>query len=198
MDMAVGASLGHNLRRLHDFSGRDARGQFWPWAIFLFILSMIAYIVAFVPVMAQWMTRIQRFVIEHPKDLPDPGPFKPGVNPFPAELMPDFHAFFLAGIVINVVGIALIAASVTRRLHDRDRTGAWALAYLPFIAIGNFFGPRAFASFGMVNPPNPMLVTLLALNNLMSFAILILLIVQFASAGTPGPNRFGPDPLATP
>jgi uncharacterized membrane protein YhaH (DUF805 family) len=192
--MAVLASLGHNLARLHVFSGRDARGQFWPWAIFLFILSMIATFAVIVPVFVDMFVRIQRFIIEHPKDLPGEGPFKPGM-PFPPEMMPDFSRIFLPIMIINAVVIAVIAAAMARRLHDRDRTSAWALTYLPFVAIGNFFGPTMFASMGAATAPNPLLISLLAVNNLMSFLVLILLIIQLASRGTAGPNRFGPDPL---
>lgn len=192
--MSVLASLGHNLRRLHDFSGRDTRGQFWPWAIFLFILAMIADLMVFVPVMADWMVRIQRYIVEHPEGPPVA---KPGTNPFPPEFMPDFSPIFLPMMIINAVAIALIAASVARRLHDRDRTGAWGLAYLPFVAIGNVFGPTSFSSMTAANPPNQLLVSLLSLNGLVGFLVFILLIIQFAIRGTPGPNRFGPDPLAS-
>jgi uncharacterized membrane protein YhaH (DUF805 family) len=192
--MAVLDSLGHNLRRLVDFRGRDTRGQFWPWAAILYLLSLIAATVVFAPVMADWMARIQRYIIEHPKGPPVADPYKTGANIFPTEMMPDFSRMYVPMMIIKAVWILLMAASVTRRLHDRDRSGLWALAYVASAAIAAWFGPTVFASMSSGNLPGALL-PLLTINNLLGFLVMVLLIIQFANRGTAGPNRFGPDPL---
>ncbi|HEY5713075.1 MAG TPA: DUF805 domain-containing protein [Allosphingosinicella sp.] len=187
------ASLGHNLGNLFDFSGRDSRAQFWPWAIFLFILSLIAQMAVFVPVMTDWMVRIQRYVIEHPEGPPVG---KPGMVEFPPEMLPDFSGMYVPMMIIKAAWILLMAASVLRRLHDCDRSLLWALAYLPFAAIGAIFGRSAYSAMTSGNAPGP-LYSLLMVNNLLGFLVIVLLIILLASRGTPGPNRFGPEPLVS-
>ena len=72
------------------------------------------------------------------------------------------------GLLILVYGLAVLLPSIAvtiRRLHDRDMSGWWYLG----------------AIVGSMIPVAGLLV---------SIAFLVLL----ALPGTPGPNRFGPDP----
>ena len=72
------------------------------------------------------------------------------------------------GILILVYGLAVLLPSIAvtvRRLHDRDMSGWWYLGAI----VG---GMIPFVGF------------------LVSIAFLVLM----ALPGTPGPNRFGPDP----
>jgi uncharacterized membrane protein YhaH (DUF805 family) len=60
--------------------------------------------------------------------------------------------------------------------------------------------PMAFERFGASlsgkNPqPDVSLLPWLFANNLLFLGGLVILIVELASSGTRGPNRFGPDPL---
>jgi uncharacterized membrane protein YhaH (DUF805 family) len=192
--MSILGSFGHNLRRLHDFTGRESRAQFWPWAIFLFILAMIADLMLVFSMIAEMMTRMIRFMQEHPKYVPGEAPFKPGDSPLPPELMPDMGRIMLPMQAVNLVFVLLIAAAVWRRLHDRDRTGAWALAYLPFLVTGAWIGQRYAGAMTFTQPPDPRIVSLLTLNSLSAWLVIVLLVVQLASRGTPGPNRFGDEP----
>lgn len=68
------ASIRHNLADLTRFSGRESRGEFWPYGIFLFLLSMAVGIVVAVFVVADMFVRLQRYIIAHPEGLPPPVP----------------------------------------------------------------------------------------------------------------------------
>ncbi|GGD90253.1 membrane protein [Tsuneonella deserti] len=73
-----------------------------------------------------------------------------------------------AGLLILVYGLAVLLPSIAvtiRRLHDRDMSGWWYLGAI----IGSMIPVVGF---------------------LVSIAFLVIL----ALPGTPGPNRFGPDP----
>jgi uncharacterized membrane protein YhaH (DUF805 family) len=91
-------------------------------------------------------------------------------------------------IVTGLMGVVfawLYAAASIRRLHDRNRSGWWMLPFL--VAIGHHDGVAAW--FGSSSPAR-----------WIGFALYIVSlwgIVEFYFLrGTPGPNRFGPDPLA--
>ena len=198
--MSLGPSISHNVRHLVDFSGRDSRRQFWPWTIMLFILTMIANMVAIFSMMADMMTRMFRFMQEHPNDLPGDAPFKPGQSALPAELMPDMTGVMMTTLVVNIVFNLLIAAAVWRRLHDRDRTGLWALAYLPFLIAGPLLSRRYMGRLYSLTPTpaDQALSAAISLVSLLGWVVLILLIIQLASEGTRGPNRFGEDPVTAP
>lgn len=97
-------------------SGRAARSEYWYWALFNLLASILAAIV---------------------------------------------NSLIGLGIFESLVTLALLIPSIAvaiRRLHDLDRSGWWLLI--------------AFTGIGM-----------------------IVLLVWDCIKGTPGPNRFGPDPL---
>jgi uncharacterized membrane protein YhaH (DUF805 family) len=99
-------------------------------------------------------------------------------------------------IVIPMIWINL--AVIAKRLHDRDRSGRWAIAVfainrLSYLYYGLFFG----LAFGIDIPIASellLVVSTLALSLLQTWVVIEL----FFLAGTDGPNRFGPDPGATP
>ena len=194
------ASIGHNLAGLAHFSGRDTRRQFWPYAIFLFILAMIAVLMLVMSVVLDMFLRVQKFAVEHPEGFPTnpaTGPYDPSMQSFPPELMPNFSAMIVPMMVVNAVGILLIAAAVTRRLHDRDMTGLWGLMPVPFMAFGALLGPKAFSTFDAASPPNSLIFAALALNNALSFGAFIALVVILVGEGTKAPNRYGAEPVPT-
>ncbi|MDA9432072.1 DUF805 domain-containing protein [Bradyrhizobium sp. CCBAU 51627] len=88
-------------------------------------------------------------------------------------------------------------ATTAKRLHDRNRSGWWAVAVfvvnrLSYLYYGLFFG----LSFGVdISTVWEMLLVMLAvaLSLLQTWVVIEL----FFLAGTDGPNRFGPDPTRT-
>ena len=68
-----------------------------------------------------------------------------------------------------------------RRLHDVDRTGWWLVVPLVALVLLGFAGVTQFG-------------WLAAVAGIVALVSLIVILVFAVSDGTPGPNRFGPDP----
>jgi len=124
--MSFTEAIASGIRNYLNFSARASRSEFWFWALFAFILAIIAGIIDF-----EWF-----------------GDEDSGLAPVSSLLS---LALLLPNLAISV-----------RRLHDGDRSGWWILL---------FFIPLIGA---------------------------IIILIWYCMRGTPGPNRFGPDPLATP
>ena len=187
------ASIRHNLANLFRFSGRDSRALFWPYAITIFLLAILAGILLFIPVMTEMMTRAMDYARTHPGGLPRTAPGQPPV--LPPELMPDMSAMIVPGLIVNLVAILLLAAAAVRRLHDCDRTGWWAALPLPFHVVAAVIGPAA--AKGMTDamttypPHRSPLMMLSSLNSACSLLALLVLVILLVAEGTKGPNRFG-------
>ncbi len=83
----------------------------------------------------------------------------------------------LFGIFVLGIFIPSLAVAV-RRLHDTDRSGWWVLA------------PMAASLVSVIVPGG----ALAALFSVASLILSVALIVFYCLDGTPGPNRFGPNP----
>ncbi len=166
------------LKRYADFSGRSRRKEYWSWVLFQFLLGLAYWVLIFGSASAAVATG-------------------------------DLTAMFAAGGAVLIISavyglLALIffipglAVSV-RRLHDTNRSGWWILAPLtPYVLI-IFLAVGAVATAG----PKPDQTTLasLGLGNmglvLIMVVMALLLFVFMLHEGTPGPNRYGPNPKAT-
>lgn len=130
------------FKRYAEFSGRSRRKEYWMFALLMVSLYMVAGAVL---LSGGLITFLQTEVV--------------------ADLGPVFWlGATMAALVFLVTLVPSIAVTV-RRLHDRDMSGWW---YLAFFVGGNipYVGP------------------------LVSIAFLVLMCLE----GTRGPNRFGPDP----
>jgi uncharacterized membrane protein YhaH (DUF805 family) len=95
----------------------------------------------------------------------------------------------IAMIWINV-------ATTAKRLHDRNRSGWWAVAVivvgrLSYVYYGLFFG--LYFGVDLSIAKELLLVMFTVVLSLLQTWIIIELVFMI---GTDGPNRFGPDPLA--
>lgn len=96
-----------------------------------------------------------------------------------------------------VVAITLIwinAASTARRLHDRNRSGWWAVAVIivnrfSYVYYGLFFGLYFGVDISIAEEA-ALVMLAVALSLLQTWVIIEL----FFMIGTDGPNRFGTDP----
>jgi uncharacterized membrane protein YhaH (DUF805 family) len=184
------ASIGHNLRRIADPSGRESNILFWPYAILVAALNYIAGALVAAPIMMETMQHMAEIVAEAQRRGAehDPSPM-----PFDPAFMPDVSGIALPSAIILAASVALLFSAVARRLHDRDRTGLWGLMPLPFAALGIALTPYAF--HGMAGgEPDPALFVGVMLSNLLNMAALIGLIVLLVGKGSPEANRFGPAP----
>ena len=103
-------------------------------------------------------------------------------------------AFQILNAVVSIGTLISSIAVGLKRLHDRDKSGWWLLLFylVPSLlagigAIAFFYGVGAEAAGGMISG---------AIIWALGFAVLVWAFVELGCLrGTPGPNRFGPDPL---
>ena len=91
-------------------------------------------------------------------------------------------ATFLPGTAVSV-----------RRLHDTARSGWWLLGLLLMLPVGLFVMAIAIAASQQMDSPGAILVVA----GLLLLAVLagaVTLVVWYATDGTAGSNRYGPDP----
>ena len=185
------------FRRLADFSGRDRRGRFWPYALVVAVLLYVGMAAAMVPMMTGVFAEAGRYAAENPDQVTvsaGPGHYSVQIHDPEAELMPDMSGLFWAVRLVFVAAGVLLAAAVTRRLHDTARPGWWGLPPLIFAGVASILFPmvmeQAMQSEEFAVAP----FLLLFANNMLYMVSLIGLIVLLCLKGTPGPNRYGPEP----
>ena len=95
------------FRRLADFSGRDRRGRFWPYALVVAVLVYVGLMLAMIPTMATMFGEAARYAAENPDQttvVAGPGYYSVQIHDPDAALMPDFAPFFWAVRVAVIVG----------------------------------------------------------------------------------------------
>lgn len=186
------------FQRIRLFSGRDTRRQFWPYAGVVFALVFVVSGMAMAWVMSSIFADMQQFAVEHPEAATvrsSPGSYSISVDArHPEAPMPDLGPFnaTMAGSILMAVG--LLAAAISRRLHDSGRSALWGIMPLPFLLFGLAGLPLVMAEMGATEEPNLGLFFLLFFNNVVYMVALVSLIVLLASAGTNGPNKYGSQP----
>ena len=183
-----------HLKSLFKFSGRESKGQFWPWAGIVFALVTISALAVTGPAIMTSISRMQEFARAHPEQatvMSGPGYYQIRIDGVHPELAPDLGMMIPALALVMGATVLLLAAAVARRLHDTGRTGLWGLMPLPFLlgGIGLMQGLFHDVSKGGFDGGAFMLVLL---NNMIYLASLAALIVLLALPGSPGANRFGP------
>lgn len=190
----ISASVGHNLRRLSDFSGRDARAAFWPWAVILFLVDQIVSMALMAVPVSRMITRAMEAVAAAADKPGDPAEVEAVVfDRMMADFGADMQVIWLPSAVLSLVVVALLAAAVVRRLHDRGRAGWWGLLPLPFLVASQAAAPAAMEMFMARHEPNG-LEGLLLLPGWLFWIALVVLVVLLAGEGDSEPNRFGPEP----
>ena len=188
------------FRSVLKFSGRDGREAFWPYAIVVFVLTMAGGMAVFLPSLGDSMARMQQFAAAHPdqaRAVTGPGTYSISIQGSHPEFFPDFAPIMHRMGAAMGVGLVLLAAAVTRRLHDRGRSGIWGLVPLPFLGFAFVEMPKVFtaAADGQAVPPG--FLTLFA-NNILYLAALGLLIFLLWGPSEPRANRFGEMPPQPP
>ncbi|MBO9708810.1 MAG: DUF805 domain-containing protein [Caulobacter sp.] len=190
-------SVRNGFSGLARFSGRDSARRFWPYAGVVVALLFLAAGATMSITMNTMFSRMQTFAIEHPDQAtvtqgPDGTSIEiQGNHP---ELTPDMTPFFTVMQAGSAAVVILLAAAVTRRLHDRGRHGWWGLPPAILLAAGMVLFPRVFQSTieGGMTADNMKMLGLLVVNNLLYLGSLALLIILLAGAGQPESNRYGP------
>ncbi len=191
-------SIRGNLARLFVFAGRDRPGQFWPYAAFVVGLFMVAgQAWTFQPQVDAMVNAFE--LARDPMAVPPADDAwdvlfpDPDENPYAVDYR-RLPGGIAALAVFTGFILLLLAAAVTRRLHDRDRTGLWGLLPLPFLAATFALAQRKHAPLRTLFDADPGFTSVLLLSGLLYLASFLFLIVLLGGEGTTGPNRFGPDP----
>jgi uncharacterized membrane protein YhaH (DUF805 family) len=175
------------------FSGRDPRRLFWPYAGTVLGLALLAWMIAFSLLLEGAFPRLQRFARENPELVAESARGDLSVRSDYPGLLLDPARFLLPMMMIFAIIVLLLAAAIVRRLHDRNRSGAWGLLPLPFLLIGLAAMP---AMFGDDAGTRLALLPWLFLSNVAYLASLGILVAMLVRKGNPGANRYGPDPDA--
>ncbi len=191
-------AIKHALANLANPAGRDARQTFWYWVLAVVVLRFAASMALSAPltlkIMAMGMQAAQGGAAQDPEVM----------HAMTMQLiLRELPTMVWGGVAIGVVTMALLAASLVRRLHDSGLSG-W-LVLLPG-AIYAFVLARMPAQIDQVadmlatldphRPPNAM--ALIQADGAMALlAYLPLLIAAWFGLrkSTPGPNRFGDAPV---
>lgn len=203
--------LGRHFSGLADFSGRENRQPFWLWVLIVYAVQMVASMVIAIPLMATMSESMAPLMNNDPDYLQK---HPEAMNRIMGQVMaPMMQSWMVVGAVMAVVMLALLAAAVVRRLHDSDKSGWWAAPYFALGLAGPLLSAKAmpdfFKSFSAIRPDmnpdqaqaaiRPMMQSMVGVwaIGMIGFIVTILMIVLLCQPGTPGPNRYGDDPLAT-
>lgn len=165
------------LRRYAEFSGRSRRMEFWMWVLFQIILYTVLFVLMFAITGAAIWSMSQS---------------SNAAGAVGASL--GFLFFMLLfGLLWLVLLVPSLAVSV-RRLHDTNRSGWWVGGYF-LASLGLNMITFSLLATAVTSPESAVaaggVMTLLSLGMLVYAVVLI---VFFFLDGTPGANRYGPDP----
>lgn len=191
-------SILRGFRSLHVFSGRDTQAQFWPYAVVVFVAVFVLAGIGMAFAMQGMFAEMQQFAVEHPEAVTverSATSYSMSIDAnHPEAPQPDLSGVFvMMGGVVTLV-VVLLAAAVSRRLHDCNRPAWLGLAPVIFLTSGLVLFPRMMDEMMASPEPNMGLFGLLFLNNILYLVTLGVLILQCALRGTAGPNRYGPAP----
>ena len=153
------------LQKYADFSGRAPRAEYWWFVLGIVIVGIILSIA--VAVFARW--------VGFDRDL--------GIGKM---------VFGIYGPITVLFWVALIVPSIAvgvRRLHDTNRSGWWILLPVVPYAIGIITAGPAIMAGGLGAG-----VGIAMLFMMIGLVWAIVLLVFYCLAGTPGDNRYGPNP----
>jgi uncharacterized membrane protein YhaH (DUF805 family) len=177
------------LVKYAEFNGRSRRSEFWLWVLLNIIVGMVLSSVTF---------------------------YMLGSSLHLAEGKPEaFMGRYMSVMsIMQLINLGLFLPSLAvgvRRLHDTNRTGWWTVmpiivAIAGFILFFIIFGTSLFQLIGASNSGKEVSDTqsmefVFKFMGAMVFCIFlpmlisqIVMLVFYVTDGTPGPNRFGPDP----
>lgn len=189
-------AIKYHFRHLADFSGRDARQTFWYWFLFLFIVNIAVSMIATVPMMMESMA----LGMQAARDG-NPEAVHGMVMDRTAAQM---GTVLMVSLILGAANLVLMAASFTRRVHDSGKPGLWAgltgLVYLASLLLAWSNAGDAAEMMRQVavaqNPADVVAVQReMALDGLLGWVPLIMVVVFGLLKSDPGPNKYGAEPV---
>jgi len=176
------------LKRYADFSGRSRRMEFWMWQVFKFLVGAVFMVIFMVVFGAAFATIGSK----------DPNQIDA------AQLIAASGTVLVIWMIYMIFCLAILIPDIAvgvRRLHDTNRSGWWLLAPIASYFIG-IMAVVATAGVGASMGANDQVGTgLMATGGIIGLVVMLVtlglfltLLVFWFLDGTPGPNRYGPDP----
>jgi len=176
------------LKRYADFSGRSRRMEFWMWQVFKFLVGAVFMVIFMVVFGAAFATIGSK----------DPNQIDA------AQLIAASGTVLVIWMIYMIFCLAILIPDIAvgvRRLHDTNRSGWWLLAPIASYFIG-IIAVVATAGVGASMGANDQVSTgLMATGGIIGLVVMLVtlglvltLLVFWFLDGTPGPNRYGPDP----
>lgn len=158
------------FRKYVVFSGRASRSEYWWFALFIVISSIVTGILD----LALFGTSVST-----------------GTSYSATTAFTPISTLFSLAILLPSLAVSV------RRFHDLDRTGWWTLVWAGPMVVLFIVGGIASVVADSTTATDGLFVMLALVVGavLVSLGIWIWMIVWFASEGTVGENRFGPDPV---
>jgi uncharacterized membrane protein YhaH (DUF805 family) len=169
--MSAKVGLLEHFRRLLDFTGREDRASFWPYAAVVYGIMVVGSFAVMIPTVEAAMRAANEAATQS------------GNGQFP-----EMGSFFTGMIALTALAVLLYAAAVVRRLHDAGLSGLWGLMPLPFLLFGLIRMRAFFESFPAARPDMDRFNQIF-FNNLIYILTLIGLIVLLARRSDPTPNQ---------
>lgn len=198
----MGGAIKYNLSHLLDFSGRDARGTFWYYVLFLFLLNMAVSVVLGLVLAGS--------IVGTVVDAARAGASEDAVRLQMGVWMGGFISSIMwYSLASNAIMILLLAASFVRRLHDSNKPGWWGLLVLAAQAAGSFVSIRMMdvmqdvmaQAMSRTTPMSPLeMQGLMQSHNISAYSAIgwigpLAVIVFGVLDSTNGPNRYGDEPV---
>jgi uncharacterized membrane protein YhaH (DUF805 family) len=190
-------NLLNHLTQLWRVTGREGVKAFWTYAMFVIMGLFGAMVAVMIPFMARFSANAAEIAKTHPEDVSitqGPGHYSVQVRGNHPELIPDFAALAVAMLPIMLLAVMLLAAAVSRRLHDRGLSGIWGLLPLPFLVTSLVMMPRIAGQMTAMQGPDMTAFFTLFVNNMIYLATLGLLVFLLLKPGDAAANRYGAPP----
>ena len=185
------------LVKYAQFEGRSRRSEFWLWVLFRILIGMVAGSVMS-SVLFSSMASVHTMANMSPDAMSQ-------------AYLNSMSNYMRVMPIFSLINLALLVPSIAvgvRRLHDTNRTGWWMImpivvAIAGVILFFIFGGSALFSLIQAGEHPNDAAVGQFVLQLVGSMMLClflpmliaeIVMLVFYVTDGTPGPNRFGPDP----
>ena len=203
--VTIRQSIGHGLRGIARFSGRDSRAHFWPYAIAVMLLGMVASMAIGLPMIFGSLLRMRELAERYPDQFEvHQTPTSYSINyigndpAVAAQIMPDVQSFFVLVWATAAVMAVLLVAACSRRLHDRSISSKWLLVPIICAVPGLTLFPSLITELttahAMIGESFYWRFALIFVGNMLYLGSLSVLAVLMLLRGSAGENRYGIPP----
>ena len=162
---------------LFRFDGRICRGEFWFGLVCLLCGLILVLLLVAALIFTISDTKSFDLNVDDVFKIVDPAAWR------------QLHAIELPILLIQIAGTGLLLwiylAISIKRLHDRNKSGWWMMAFFAYPGLYNQFADRLPDSYWLV--PFALAAAILPFWGFIEMGVL---------RGSPRDNRFGPDPFA--